>query len=428
MLRRLAILCMCGGVAAAAPADDVFRLPEAFRVNKDTVPPCTLLQVVPGSKAGKKTTLQDAGGRWGRFKVSTELVETRRVDDFAECVAASEKLTRHYPPEVLSAFNGDRIAIGMPIEFARITLGPSVKDDYEVHTTPDMYKWEPNTATLGRIDLVGLRSVPTARLEAARWVRMKTGKHGEILSILIGESLSTGPGFSLPSDAASDRDSRYAIGMSAYERGEHSAAFETWVPLAEEGHPPAQYSIADLHYRGEGTEQSSEQAVRWFTQAAENLYPPAQYHLGYLYAAGEVVPRNLIEAHRWMRAAASLGHPDAGAARDRVAQMMTPEELESAQALYEKTVFTNPVLLEHVDPEYPELARVARVHGQVILQALVDVNGRVNDVEVIRTNRPNLGFEESAIEAVLQWRHTPAMQDGVPIQVYFTVVVDFSLR
>lgn len=91
---------------------------------------------------------------------------------------------------------------------------------------------------------------------------------------------------------------------------------------------------------------------------------------------------------------------------------------------------SNPILIEatKVEPEYPELARVARVDGQVILQAIVMKDGTVGDISVIRVNRPNLGFEESAVAAVNQWRYSPALQNGKPVEVYFTVVVDFSLH
>ena len=91
---------------------------------------------------------------------------------------------------------------------------------------------------------------------------------------------------------------------------------------------------------------------------------------------------------------------------------------------------SNPVRIEesYIKPEYPELARVARVNGQVILQAIVRKDGSVGEVSVIRVNRPNLGFEEKAISAVQQWQYEPALQNGRPVEVYFTVVVDFSLH
>lgn len=46
---------------------------------------------------------------------------------------------------------------------------------------------------------------------------------------------------------------------------------------------------------------------------------------------------------------------------------------------------------------------------------------------MLRSNRPNLGFEEAAIAAVRKWRYEPAMQKGREVEVYFTVVVEFEL-
>jgi TonB family protein len=91
---------------------------------------------------------------------------------------------------------------------------------------------------------------------------------------------------------------------------------------------------------------------------------------------------------------------------------------------------TNPVLIPEskLEPEYPELARVARLEGNVILQAIIHADGTVGDVEVLRTNRPNMGFEDAAVEAVRQWRYQPAMQNGRPVEVYFTVFVEFKLH
>ena len=91
---------------------------------------------------------------------------------------------------------------------------------------------------------------------------------------------------------------------------------------------------------------------------------------------------------------------------------------------------TNPILIPEskTEPEYPELARVARLEGNVILQAIIHSDGSVGDIEVLRTNRPNMGFEDSAVEAVKQWRYQPATQNGRPVEVYFTVFVEFKLH
>jgi protein TonB len=91
---------------------------------------------------------------------------------------------------------------------------------------------------------------------------------------------------------------------------------------------------------------------------------------------------------------------------------------------------TNPVLIPEskTEPEYPELARVARLEGNVILQAIIRADGSVGDVEILRCNRPSMGFEEAAISAVQTWQYKPALQNGRPVEVFFTVFVEFKLH
>ena len=91
---------------------------------------------------------------------------------------------------------------------------------------------------------------------------------------------------------------------------------------------------------------------------------------------------------------------------------------------------TAPVLLEEtkIRPEYPEMPRVAQVGGNVILRAIIHTDGSVGEIEILRCNRPNMGFEDAAIQAVQQWRYEPATQGGRAVEVYFTVVVDFTLH
>ena len=81
-----------------------------------------------------------------------------------------------------------------------------------------------------------------------------------------------------------------------------------------------------------------------------------------------------------------------------------------------------------IKPDYPELARVARIEGRVILQAIVLKDGSVGELEILSCNRPGMGFEESAVAAVAKWRYRPAMQGSKPVDVYFTVRVDFELQ
>jgi TonB family protein len=88
-----------------------------------------------------------------------------------------------------------------------------------------------------------------------------------------------------------------------------------------------------------------------------------------------------------------------------------------------------PVLIpsSRVDPVYPAGPREEGTEANVILQAVIHYDGSVSDVQALRTNEPDLGFEEAAIEAVSQWRYEPALYKGVPVDVYFTIFVEFTL-
>src|SRR5881628_2732026 len=78
---------------------------------------------------------------------------------------------------------------------------------------------------------------------------------------------------------------------------------------------------------------------------------------------------------------------------------------------------TNPELIpkSKVKPTYPEIARKAKVSGQVILQAVVRKDGSVGDIQVLRSPGSKFGFDEAAIAAVKQWRYKPGLQNGKPV-------------
>lgn len=88
-----------------------------------------------------------------------------------------------------------------------------------------------------------------------------------------------------------------------------------------------------------------------------------------------------------------------------------------------------PRLLEEtkVQPLYPELARRAGVDARVVLKAIVRRTGEVGSVEVLSEEPLGLGFGESAIAAVRQWRYEPARLGGRSVDVSMSVVVRFTV-
>ena len=76
-------------------------------------------------------------------------------------------------------------------------------------------------------------------------------------------------------------------------------------------------------------------------------------------------------------------------------------------------------------PVYPPFAISAKVEGEVLLEALIDEQGRVSGVRVLRSV-PLL--DAAAVDAVRTWRYTPTLLNGVPVSVLMTVKVTFSLQ
>jgi protein TonB len=91
---------------------------------------------------------------------------------------------------------------------------------------------------------------------------------------------------------------------------------------------------------------------------------------------------------------------------------------------------TNPELIpsSKTQPKYPEIARKAKIQGKVILQAIVRKDGTVGDIQVLQSPGAKFGFDEMAMAAVKTWRYKPGLQNGKPVDVYFTVVVEFVLQ
>ncbi|HEY1251371.1 MAG TPA: TonB family protein [Thermoanaerobaculia bacterium] len=84
-----------------------------------------------------------------------------------------------------------------------------------------------------------------------------------------------------------------------------------------------------------------------------------------------------------------------------------------------------PVLLERVEPDYPEAARRAHLEGVVILEAVITTAGDVQEVRVLKAVNPLL--DEAAVRAVRRWRYRAATLNGRAVPVYLTVTVKFGL-
>jgi protein TonB len=83
------------------------------------------------------------------------------------------------------------------------------------------------------------------------------------------------------------------------------------------------------------------------------------------------------------------------------------------------------MLLYKVLPTYSPMALAMRASGRVELQATISRGGTIENLHV--TSGPPV-LQQSAIDAVKQWRYRPYLLNGEPVEVETTIYVDFKLN
>jgi periplasmic protein TonB len=81
-------------------------------------------------------------------------------------------------------------------------------------------------------------------------------------------------------------------------------------------------------------------------------------------------------------------------------------------------------LIYRVQPNYPILARQARIQGVVELRAIISKNGTIENLTVLRGHAM---LVTAAVEAVRQWRYRPYLLNNEPIEVETDITVNFTL-
>lgn len=82
-------------------------------------------------------------------------------------------------------------------------------------------------------------------------------------------------------------------------------------------------------------------------------------------------------------------------------------------------------LIEKKTPVYPTAAKAARIQGKVLLEALISKEGVPQEIRVLSS--PSDDLSESALEAVREWRYTPTLLNGNPVEVLTDITVNYTL-
>jgi protein TonB len=101
-----------------------------------------------------------------------------------------------------------------------------------------------------------------------------------------------------------------------------------------------------------------------------------------------------------------------------VPKVATPQKIRVSQGVSEG------LLLHKVTPNYPPLAKQARIQGSVVLQATIGKDGSIQNLRVM-SGHPML--TQAALDAVRQWKYKPYVLNGEPVEVETQITVKFHM-
>jgi TonB family protein len=86
-----------------------------------------------------------------------------------------------------------------------------------------------------------------------------------------------------------------------------------------------------------------------------------------------------------------------------------------------------PIVLNRIEPSFPESARRERIAGRVTIQYFITTEGEVKYFRVCKVLPEGFGFETAAINAIRKWRFKPAQDHSKPVAVWRAEIFRFKL-
>jgi TonB family protein len=102
----------------------------------------------------------------------------------------------------------------------------------------------------------------------------------------------------------------------------------------------------------------------------------------------------------------------------------TPSLLSQVEPVSLSENLSQALLLDKVQPSYPEQALKAGLQGAVVLQAWIGRDGSIRDLKLVDGS---LLLGQAAVKAVKQWRYKPYLRNGVAVEAETYVTVNFRL-
>ncbi|MFQ5718036.1 MAG: energy transducer TonB [Acidobacteriota bacterium] len=79
-----------------------------------------------------------------------------------------------------------------------------------------------------------------------------------------------------------------------------------------------------------------------------------------------------------------------------------------------------------VNQSYPRAARLRQIRSRAVVLVEVKSDGTVGEILLANAEKSGFGFEKAAGEAVGQWLFAPAMKNGVAVDAWHWVEIEFT--
>ena len=229
-----------------------------------------------------------------------------------------------------------------------------------------------------------------------------------------------------------------------YENGngveqDYSKAFELYMKAAQKNSVRAQSSVAFFYDEGMGVEQSFVEAAKWYQKAAENNDGASQYNLADMYTNGIGVEKDYDKALELYRKAMTNGVREASREISKVTALKNAQVAGNAN--HGDQLYINPsvmpeypggnsAVLKYLNENivYPKSARENRVEGRVVVSFTIKKDGYISDPEVVRSVSPDLDNEALRVISEMTARWTPGYVNGEPVNVRFSIPINFRLK
>lgn len=215
---------------------------------------------------------------------------------------------------------------------------------------------------------------------------------------------------------------------------DYKKAFMCFTRAANMEYPDGYYQLGRMFDEGLGISQNQTSAILWYQKALGSAKALAR--LGDMYAEGIGTEQDYQQAANYFHEAVEEG--------DSVYSAKRLEELLS-QGLAKRELLPELKILEVVEEnamfpggdkacyawlakriKYPRTAQELGIQGRVMTQFVVDLDGSLRNIKVMRSPDPSLSQEAArVVGAMPRWK--PAMQGGKPVRSRFNLPIIFNL-